>query len=257
MNPIRYWSILSIAAIAVAFIATGTGYAVPLSPHTFYDFEDAPNDDVSTYQPTNNPATALPFTLTPSTTGVSSGSKSLEVNRTITDPNGDPGTPSFYGMLMELSDLNKFRLGQAADNGANLEFELTTTTASWGAQTFMQIFVALNIDAGFNATGAVFKPHLEGHQDPNTGAGVDLTSTVSFPISAFGGVPGALIQSSSFAQLFLAINANNNSDHTIFIDNVRITPEPTTACLALLGCLGIVVQRRRLTDVRQYRRLIE
>ncbi|MEM8947303.1 MAG: PEP-CTERM sorting domain-containing protein [Planctomycetota bacterium] len=110
--------------------------------------------------------------------------------------------------------------------------------------TFANLSFSLQSDNGFK--------QVDGVAEINTAA--DQTLSVSIPLDGptAGGDISGFASNSSFYRLTIALNTDANllgGPSTVYIDNLTITPEPTTIVLVGMASSGLLLVRRRKSSV--------
>jgi len=174
------------------------------------------------------------------TTGATDGSTSLEIihlARNAFSWNGGVTMGSDPGDALA-AQFSAIQNAAANPSAWSITFDVTMDPALVGNDaTFYNITFALNSSAGFAQVDNVFEV---GEAEL---AGTDLVQeTVEIPLTSFSALPGP---DNTFTQFFIAQNQNGARDNaSIFIDNIRLVPEPASLALLGLGALAIGLRRR-------------
>ncbi len=212
----------------LSLVALGAVMAMPViaSADIVASFESAPGS----FDGWADTFGSRPLVLDAGTIGVTDGAQSLALTL-----QGD----GFSWDIGQTFDFNAF--GAAVAAGGNLEFDITYDTASIPQSdvTFLNLLIALN-DGSWSQLAA-----------PATTNGM-TNETIHVVMSLVGDL-GAQTQGegATFYQINMGFNGDwedpadprNTTDATVYLDNIRITPEP--ASLALLGLGGLALANRR------------
>jgi hypothetical protein len=157
------------------------------------------------------------------TTGVTDGSYSLSLTGTAGPSYGQMlGSPSTTLLTSELA-------GASA-----LSFDVYAPGGSFGY--YLQFDVVNNSDTGYMS--------LDGYS--YSGVSIGGESTVTVPVSA--SLQSALAASPNGTSIYIQVGGGySDGNETFYLDNVRLTPAPEPATLALmgLGMASLIMIRRR------------
>jgi hypothetical protein len=136
-----------------------------------------------------------------------------------------------YGQML----LSPYEASWTAEIGGatSMSLDVYTPNASFGYYCQFQLGL-VNNDTGYVALNPVY-----------TGTGIGSETTITVPISP--SVAATLAASSNPTQLFIQIGGGYTAgNETMYLDNLRVVPEPSTFALLGFGVLGLVgVARRR------------